>query len=184
MKEDLLVIDCQYDFIEGSLACIHAKEAVKDIVDFINLHDLNVYYSLDWHNQSNKSFKINGGIWPVHCVKDEKGSKLDDMLYEKVQDVKNIPNEKNMFYKGINDDIEEYSAFNAKNIDGIILNKALSDEVIVCGIASEFCVRETVLDLLKSERKVKLLLNGLGYVEEKDHIKNIEELRELGVEII
>lgn len=184
MKEDLLVIDCQYDFIEGSLACVHSKEAVKNIVDYINAHDLNVYYSLDWHNDSNKSFKINGGIWPVHCVQGEKGSKLDDMFYEKVQDEKNKPNEKNMFYKGMNDDIEEYSAFNAKNKDGDLLNKALANEVIVCGIASEFCVRETVLDLLKSERKVKLLLNGLGYVDEKNHIKNIEELKELGVEII
>jgi hypothetical protein len=39
---------------------------------------------------------------------------------------KNKPNEKNMFYKGMNDDIEEYSAFNAKNKDGDLLNKALA----------------------------------------------------------
>ncbi len=184
MKKDLLVIDCQYDFIEGSLACGHANEAVRNIVNFINSHDLNVFYSLDWHNESNKSFKINGGIWPVHCVQNQKGSKLDDVFYEKVLDIKNRPYEKNMFYKGMNDDIEEYSAFNAKNKDQYVLNKVLSDEVIVCGIASEFCVRETVLDLLKDGKKVELLLEGLGYVDEKEHMKNIEELKKMGVEII
>jgi len=184
MGMDLVVIDCQYDFIEGSLACKHAKEAVNNIIDFINNNDVNVYYTLDWHTATNKSFEINGGVWPVHCVQNQNGSKLDDAFYEKLIDVDNRPNDKNMFYKGIDDEIEEYSAFYAKNSNDQILGEILQNEVVVCGIASEFCVRETILDLLNSGRKVKVFLKGIGYVDEDGHNKNLADLVEKRVDFI
>ena len=49
------------------------------------------------------------------------------------------------------------------------------------GIASEYCVKETVLSLLKSGRTVTLLVNGLGYVSEADHKKTLNELEKMGV---
>lgn len=98
--------------------------------------DSKVFYSCDWHSKSNKSFKVNGGIWSVHCLENEKGSELHQK------------------------------------------------KVIVCGIASEYCVRETIKELLKHDFKVSLLLDGIGYVDKDDHNKNIEELKSLDVNII
>lgn len=75
MSKSLIVVDCQYDFIDGSLACINAENAVAENIDYINKNPgLNVYYSCDWHSESNKSFKRHGGIWPDHCVAGQKGS--------------------------------------------------------------------------------------------------------------
>ena len=66
--DDLIIVDCQYDFIDGTLACAHSHEAVAWLVDFINTHEVRVLYTSDWHSETNGSFKKNGGIWPVHCV--------------------------------------------------------------------------------------------------------------------
>ncbi|NMR86115.1 isochorismatase family protein, partial [Vibrio parahaemolyticus] len=87
-------------------------------------------------------------------------------------------------YKGIDDEIEEYSAFYAKNSNDQILGEILQNEVVVCGIASEFCVRETILDLLNSGRKVKVFLKGIGYVDEDGHNKNLADLVEKRVDFI
>ena len=65
----LLIVDCQYDFIDGSLACEGALEAVDSAVAFINARpDVATLYSVDWHSPANRSFLPNGGIWPPHCI--------------------------------------------------------------------------------------------------------------------
>ena len=52
------------------------------------------------------------------------------------------------------------------------------------GIASEFCVRETVLDLLKEGKRVTVFKDALGYVNKENHIANLDELEKMGVKII
>lgn len=186
MGKSILVVDCQNDFISGSLACQCAEKAVDNIIKFINNNkDYYVCYSCDWHTSENGSFKENGGIWPVHCVQNTQGAKLHSKFYKDIENCEQLPSEKNnIFYKGVHDEIEEYSAFSAKNIKGEFLNKKLEKEVIVCGVASEFCVKETIKELLKSGFNVSLYAEGVAYVDENGHKRTIEELKELGVEII
>lgn len=86
--------------------------------------------------------------------------------------------------KGQDDKVEEYSAFNGVNQEGKRLGDEASSHVYVGGIASEYCVKETVLSLLASGRKVTLLVKGLGYVSEKDHAKTLKELKEKGVALL
>ncbi len=184
LKDKLVVIDCQNDFITGSLACFNAISAVKYIVDYINKNEVNVYYSMDWHSNNNKSFTDNGGIWPVHCVRETFGAKLYKDFYSEVMDEENKPNENNMYYKGLDDTIEEYSAYNAKNSRNVFLSEEIGDSVIICGIASEYCVRETVLEFRNANKKVYILSKGLGYVDINGHVDNINKLKDLGVVII
>ncbi|EFI41583.1 isochorismatase family protein [Peptoniphilus sp. oral taxon 386] len=180
----LIVVDCQNDFITGTLSCIGAKDAIKNIVNFINSNEVGeVCYSTDYHNKTNKSFEINGGIWPVHCIAGEFGSEISND-FDEVQNKSFKPLSENLYRKGIDDEVEEYSAYYAKNENGKTIADIVSDEFIVCGLASEYCVRETVLEFLNNGKNVKLFLNGVGYVNEDDHIKNIAELRKLGVEIV
>ena len=76
--DHLIIVDCQYDFIDGSLACSHSREAVRNIIAFANANDVECMYTSDWHSKTNKSFKINGGIWPVHCVAGSRGAEVSD----------------------------------------------------------------------------------------------------------
>ena len=106
--DHLIIVDCQYDFIDGSLACSHSREAVRNIIAFANANDVECMYTSDWHSKTNKSFKINGGIWPVHCVAGSRGAEVSDEFNQMNEG--NRPGKDNIFYKGKNDDVEEYSA--------------------------------------------------------------------------
>lgn len=175
--EVLVVVDCQHDFVDGTLACAHAEEAVETIVRFINEHPgLPVYYSADDHSPSNQSFAVNGGTWPVHCVHGTRGAAIVE-AFDKVRDPERRPGPKTLFYKGQDDVVEEYSAFAARREDGAVLNEICPKRVLVCGIASEFCVRETCLALQKAGFDVSLLVPGTAWVDESGHLENLEDLK-------
>lgn len=182
--DSLVVVDCQYDFIDGSLACNGSHSAVDYLVDFINTHEVEVLYTSDWHSPTNCSFKSNGGIWPIHCVAGSNGAALDRRFAVEVVDERNHPREGNIFRKGIDDFVEEYSAFNGMNDHGVSLENVVTHHVYVGGIASEYCVKETVLELLKAGHEVTLLIKGLGYVDYHGHLTAVAEMKNLGVELL
>lgn len=179
----LIVVDCQNDFITGTLACENAENAVKKIVEFINDNDVETVYSFDWHSENNRSFEKWGGIWPVHCVENTWGAELSEE-FKNIKFTDQSPIPENIYKKGTDDNIEEYSAYYARNPKGKKIADLESDEFIVSGIASEYCVKETVLELLKNGKKVSLLVEGLGYVDKTEHEKNLKELEKKGITLI
>lgn len=181
--DDLLIVDCQNDFIDGSLACLHAKEAVRYLISFADSHEVRVLYTADWHSPQNSSFTENGGIWPVHCVAGTRGADIFSAFSE-IPEEKNRPHPGNIFLKGRRDDVEEYSGFGGETESGTKLSDALSAHVFVGGIASEYCVRETVLSLLEAGRRVTLLALGVGYVEKEAHEASLADLAARGVRIL
>lgn len=205
----LIVVDCQYDFIDGALACENAENAVKNIIEYINVNDnknnnLKVFYSADWHNLGHCSFKVNnkGGTWPVHCVAGTRGAEIHKLFYSKINNINYRPDKhKNIYYKGCNDDKEQYSAFDAKNSQCEFLHKNIDfkhDNIIIAGIASEFCVRETVIAFLDEALKqngdksanianlnnINILADALAWVNYDAHEKNLKNLALRGVNII
>lgn len=182
--ENLIIIDCQYDFIQGTLACMHGKEAVQFLVRWMQRHpEARPFYTSDWHSPSNASFRIHGGPWPVHCVRYTKGAEMDPLFYEALEKGQQ-PDRGNRFLKGQADEPEEYSAFRAVNGEGKRLCDVLPKTVTVGGIASEYCVRETVMDLLASGRSVSILTKGLGWVQEEKHQAVMKELQKQGAALI
>lgn len=180
----LLVVDCQHDFIDGTLACGGAEEAVEAIAAFINEHpEMPVLYSADWHSPQNRSFARNGGTWPPHCVAGERGAEVHEKFRTEVRKKEQRPGEATLYLKGKDDFVEEYSAFEAKNALGGTVASDAAENVAVCGIASEYCVRETVLDLLKAGRNVTLLTDALGWVDRKKHEENLKDLEGRGVRL-
>ena len=177
----LLVVDCQYDFIDGSLACEGAREAVDSAVVFINARpDVAPLYSVDWHSPENRSFLPNGGIWPPHCIAGERGSRIHEKFHLEVLRAGQRPDSRTIYRKGTDDLVEEYSAFGARNDAGHTVGRNVGDDVTVCGIASEYCVRESVLDLLEAGRHVTVLADALGWVDRKKHEENLEDLEKRG----
>ncbi len=177
--DDLLIVDCQNDFIDGSLACRHAKDAVRYLISFADSHDVRVLYTADWHSPRNGSFSENGGTWPVHCVAGTTGAEISSSFAEIAKE-KNRPCAETVFLKGRRDDVEEYSGFGGETESGTKLSDVVSSHVFVGGIASEYCVRETVLSLLQSGRRVTILTDGLGYVEKEAHEKSLADLEKRG----
>lgn len=175
-----IVVDMLYDFIDGTLACQNGEEAVKQAISYINAHpEQEVLYVCDSHPFDHCSFKEQGGIWPPHCVAGTRGGSIHEAFFNEIKEESSRPNEKNIFLKGYNKTLEQYSGFQARNIFGEELKSRINGSVVISGIATEFCVTETANDLLKNNFRVKINENALAWVTYEGHKTAIENFRKL-----
>ena len=189
----LVVVDMLYDFIDGSLACKNADNAVRNTLAYIDtqtkgqggeaheiLDTFPILFIRDHHPADHSSFKEQGGIWPAHCVAGTRGGEIH-------QDLAPYASEELTFDKGCDRNIEQYSGFEAVNNADQPLSEVLelldTTDVYVCGIATEYCVRNTCEDLLKAGFKVHLLKDCIAYVDIDGHKKAIEEMAAKGISI-
>ena len=189
----LVVVDMLYDFIDGSLACQNADNAIKETLKFIDaqtkgqggdeheiLDTFPILFIRDHHPADHSSFKEQGGIWPVHCVAGTRGGEIHEALMPYVR-------EELTFDKGCDKEVEQYSGFEGINNAEQSLDEVLelldTTDVYVCGIATEFCVRNTCEDLLKAGFKVHLLSECIAYVDHDGHVKALDEMRTNGIGI-
>jgi nicotinamidase-related amidase len=189
----LVVVDMLYDFIDGSLACQNADQAVAETLKFIDaqtkgqggedheiLDTFPILFVRDHHPADHSSFKEQGGIWPSHCVAGTHGGDIHEALQP-------YACEELTFDKGCEKATEQYSGFEGVNEAGQSLGEILelldTEEVYVCGIATEYCVRNTCEDLLKAGFKVRLLKDCLAFVDHAGHLKALEEMGSEGIRI-
>lgn len=187
----LVVVDMLYDFIDGSLACQNADNAVKETLKYIDsqtkgqggdeheiLDTFPILFIRDHHPADHSSFTQYGGTWPAHCVAGTRGGEIH-------ADLAPYAKEELTFDKGCDKATEQYSGFEGVNTAGQSLGEILelldTTDVYVCGIATEFCVRNTCEDLLKAGFKVHLLKNCIAYVAEEGHLKALEEMASEGI---
>ena len=127
----LVVVDMLYDFIDGSLACQNAEEAVKQTLRFIDsrtegnegaeneiLDTFPILFIRDHHPADHCSFKNEGGIWPSHCVAGTHGGDIHKDLQPYVV-------EELTFDKGCDKTCEQYSGFEGVNNAGQSLGEVL-----------------------------------------------------------
>ena len=144
----LIIVDPQFDFIEGGKLAVNGGKAALDrLVSYLKEHYKDydmIFITSDWHLPSHCSFEINGGAWPMHCVQFSHGA----ATYEPILDVLNGVNAGyTVLTKGIDEDHEEYSVF--KNTKSTNKLNALADdvaEVHYCGLALDYCVKDSILD--------------------------------------
>ena len=158
----MVVVDLQKDFIDGNLPATDGTRVVEPIKNKLPQFD-KVYFTLDWHPWNHCSFKDNGGIWPQHCVRYTVGAALPDGILDNL-DIDNV----RFLPKGQEQDKEEYGQFEqtvGNNQDLFVKG----DLVVVCGIAAEYCVLETLKNLVRlSEEvgfKVAVYLEGVASIE-------------------
>lgn len=179
-KQALIVVDVQNDFCPGgTLAVPHGDEVVAPlnrlIDEFLDRGD-PVYKSRDWHPRATKHFAAYGGTWPVHCVQNTRGAQFHSALRDDPR-IKVIS-------KGMGD-TDGYSAFDETEL-GAELKKAGIQQLIVGGLATDYCVKNTVLDALGRGFKVKAIEDAMRPVELQpgDGERAIEEMRAAGAEIV
>jgi len=179
-RQALIVVDVQNDFCPGgTLAVSHGDEVVaplNELIDeFLERGD-PVYLSRDWHPRKTKHFTEYGGTWPVHCVQNTKGAEFHSAL-------RHDPRIK-VISKGLGDK-DSYSAFDETDLASQLEQNGVQ-EVVVGGLATDYCVKNTVLDAVKNGFKVKAVENAMRAVNlhPGDGEKAIEEMRAAGAEII
>lgn len=182
---DVLIIDAQNDYISGVLACINAVPAVEKIVQYLNRNQtLRAFYSLDFHPPSHCSFESEGGLLPKHCVQETDGCEVSWQLHEKLHNPAQKPRADNSFYKGQNEALDEYSAFDGRTADGRRLRDELGDAILLCGMSTEFCVKESAEAFASAGFDVALYVPGLAWIDQGNHFKVLNELAEQGIQLI
>lgn len=179
-KRALIVVDVQNDFCPGGTLAVAAGDQVvaplnKLIEEFLERGE-PVFKSRDWHPEKTHHFQAYGGTWPIHCVRNTKGAEfhpdlIDDMHIRVVS-------------KGLGD-TDCYSAFDETDL-ALQLRRLGVEEVWVGGLATDYCVKSTVLDALKEGFRVKALEDAMRAVELKpgDGDRAIAEMRNAGAEVV
>lgn len=183
----LIIVDCQNDFISGTMAVNGAKEVVNNIKNFINENKdeiEKIIFTLDWHPYDHCSFKKEGGRWPIHCVQHTPGACVDSKLLKLVQ-ASGIPFQFSL--KG--QEGEQYGAFeDAEIIKDYFGTRICFDtqseanattDFIVCGIAGDYCVKETTENLLKYDIVPKMLTSGIASIDDGKIINKYIEVNQL-----
>jgi len=181
----ILAVDFVYSFMEGGLACGNAWEALENSIKYINRHpEAYVLYARDCHHKNHCSFSENGGIWPAHAINGTRGIEFPDGLYTGIIKTCNTPlKDYNVFQKGMHPEQEQYSAYDADNSIFGSLKHQLSKKVVVMGIATEYCVLQTVKSLIGAGHDVRVLKDCLGYVNAQGHAKALEQMERIGAKI-
>lgn len=178
-----VVVDITHAFYDGGLPCLNAKEAARNSANYINQHsEQAVLYVRDFHPPDHCSFTQNGGIWPPHGVQGTGEVEFLDDFHELKKTINTPLENYNIFNKG--EILEEYSGFNAKNAVWGALSDNLEKKVVVSGIATEYCVKNTVVDLVNAGFEVTVLADALGYVDLEGHLNTFSEFGEMGVRVI
>src|SRR3989344_1813165 len=186
-KAALIIVDVQNDFCPGgSLAVPRGDEVVaplNDMVELFNKNGLPIFATRDWHPKKTKHFKDFGGIWPPHCVQHTFGACFHDGLRFIGAEI---------ITKGTGEDEDEtsYSGFGGVNYAGQNLEELLKSrnvtDLYIGGLATDYCVKQTVLDGLKLGFKVYLLEDAVRAVNLKptDGAKAIKEMKKAGAKVI
>ncbi len=176
----LIVVDVQNDFCPGgALAVAHGDEVVAPlnclIEDFLARGEL-VVKSRDWHPAQTKHFAAYGGTWPVHCVQHTRGAEFHPDIIDDSRIV--------VVSKGTGDE-DNYSAFDGTNLAALLRERGI-EEVWVGGLATDYCVKNTVLDAVREGFKVRAVEDAMRPVnlQPEDGAHAIDEMCRAGAEII
>jgi nicotinamidase/pyrazinamidase len=165
----LLVVDVQNDFADpaGSLYVAGGEEVIASINEEIaraSESGATVIYSQDWHPASTPHFQKDGGVWPAHCVMNTWGSEFHTSL----RVVEGAPT----IRKGSGGE-DGYSVFSVRDprsgasfateLEGLLRERAIA-RVVLAGLATDYCVKETALDALRLEFEVEVLRRGVRAV--------------------
>lgn len=140
----LLVVDMQNDFLPGgALGVPEGHQVLAPINRLIGMYaerGLPVFASRDWHPQDHCSFAAQGGPWPPHCVAGTEGAEFTAEMA--------LPENATIISKAHTSGADAYSAFNGTDLARLLRERGVK-RVAVCGLATDYCVLNTVTDALE-----------------------------------
>jgi nicotinamidase/pyrazinamidase len=172
----LLIIDFQNDFTPGGALAVEDGDKIAEPIQRLSREVDVLVATRDWHPPDHASFVTEGGPWPVHCVQGTLGAELHasirDLEIDAIVDV------------GRERDDEGYSGFEKSDLARILRDRGV-DQVYVCGLATDYCVRASAIDACREGFDTTVITDAIRAVDVNpgDGEKAIEEMEEAGAKL-
>ena len=178
----LLVVDVQNDFCHGGALAVpdgdRVVDALNQYIDYAVVQGVPVYASRDWHPAVTRHFKSRGGPWPAHCVQGSDGARFHPDLH--------LPSTAIVITKGESRDSAGYSAFEGRTPAGkpflADLRERGINRLVVGGLATDYCVKHSVLDALSAGLQVTILEDAIAGVDPEDSNSALSQMRDRGAQ--
>lgn len=177
----LVVVDLQNDFLpNGALAVPQGDRVIpvtNALIALFEQSQLPIYATRDWHPINHRSFLAQNGPWPPHCIQNTEGAAFAKTLHLPAQTV--------IISKADEPQKEAYSAFEATDLTKR-LQQQNSKRLIVVGLATDYCIKETVIDACKAGFEVVVVSEGIAPVEvhSGDGERAIQAMQKSGAQFI
>lgn len=180
-NDALIVVDVQNDLCPGGPAAVEDGDAVartlSDIAMKFNTRNARVFATQAWHQATHSNFAVNGGIWPVHCVRGTEGAQFH-------KDLK-LPIGSLIVRKGLEPTKPSYSAFEDSNLE-THLQRLDIRRVFIGGLSTEYAVQHTVFDGLQKGFATWLITDAVSAVNTNpdDDQRAIDSMTANGVQAV
>ncbi len=182
----LLIVDVQNDFCPGGALPVPEGDRVVPVlnraIERFAQSGAPIIASRDWHPEKSTHFATYGGQWPVHCVQNTPGAQFHPDL--------RLPANTIVVSKGMGEHEDAYSAFDARTDDGSSLEDLLRSQgirrLVVGGLATDYCVRASVLSALEQGFEVLVLRDAVRGVDVQpgDSEKALTEMQGRGAKLV
>jgi nicotinamidase/pyrazinamidase len=156
----LLVVDVQRDFLPGGALAVPDGDRIVPVLqrhlERFERAGRPILFTRDWHPADHMSFRAQGGPWPPHCVAGTPGAGFAPGL--------DLPAAAQLVSKGTRPDAEAYSGFEGTGLAARLRQQGVQ-RLFVGGLATDYCVRATVLDALREGFEVLLLGDAVRAVD-------------------
>jgi nicotinamidase/pyrazinamidase len=161
----LIIVDMQLDFCPGGALPVPEGDAVVSVLNrYSSLfwkRGSQIFATRDWHPRVSSHFREFGGTWPEHCVQGSPGAQFHPQLL--------LPKGTIVIYKGTTRWDDGYSALQGITENGtplpMLLRHMSTDRLYIGGLATDYCIKNSVLDGLKDGFAVTLLADAVRPVE-------------------
>jgi nicotinamidase/pyrazinamidase len=173
MAKALLIIDFQNDFTAGGALAVPEGDEIAGPVQRLAEQFDFIAATRDWHPPDHASFETQGGPWPIHCVQGTHGAEFHPAMKDiPLDDIVNV---------GQGREDEGYSGFEKSDL-ARILHENDVDDVYVCGLATDYCVRASAIDACREGFAVTVVGDAVRAVEVNpgDGGRAFEDMRQAG----
>jgi nicotinamidase/pyrazinamidase len=180
----LVLVDVQNDFCSGGALEVPGGDRVVPVlnrmIERFAAQGLPIYATRDWHPPDTHHFREFGGPWPPHCVQGTSGANLHPDL--------RVPADLILVSAGQGRDDDGYSGFEGTTADGRTFEEALRrrgvTELYVGGLATDYCVRATVLDARRHGFDVTVLADAIAGIAPETSERALEEMKRAGARVV
>ena len=159
-KADALVlVDVQRDFLPGGALAVPDGDAVVPVLNryiaLVRERGLPIFATRDWHPADHCSFEAQGGRWPPHCMSDTAGAQFAPGL--------ELPADAHIVSKATMPSPDSYSGFGGTTLAADLRGRGVK-RLLIGGLATDYCVLNTVLDAIREGFEVVLLTDAIRAV--------------------